>query len=66
LRFEVEDGKTIHLWMDCRYPDGILLDRYGYMAVYDVHSSVEAKLSSVIHNGDRFWRPARSEVLVEI
>jgi hypothetical protein len=27
---------------------------------------VEAKLSSVIHNGDWFWRPARFEGLVDI
>jgi hypothetical protein len=54
LRFEVGDGKTIHLLMDCWHPDGILLDRYGYRAVYDAQSSVEAKLPSMIHNGDWF------------
>jgi hypothetical protein len=27
---------------------------------------VEAKLSTVIRNGDWFWRPARSDALVEI
>ena len=43
-----------------------LLDIYGYRAVYDAHSSVEAKLSSVIHNEDWFWRLARSKALVEI
>jgi hypothetical protein len=54
LRFEVGDGKTIHLLMDCWHPDGILLDRYDYKAVYDAQSSVEAKLPSTIHNGDWF------------
>jgi hypothetical protein len=54
LRFEVGDGKTIHLWLDCWHPAGILLDIYGYRAVYDAHSSVEAKLSFVIHNGTGF------------
>jgi hypothetical protein len=31
---------------------GILLEKYGFGAVYDAQSSVEAKLSYVIHNGD--------------
>ena len=66
LRFEVGEGKTIHLWVDCQHLDGILLDRYDYRAIYDAQINVEAKLSSVIHNRDWFQRPARSEVLVEI
>jgi hypothetical protein len=36
------------------------------MNVYDAQSSVEAKLSTVIHNGDWLWRPTRFEALVEI
>jgi hypothetical protein len=66
LRFEVGDGKNIHLWMDFWHPDGILLEKYGFRAVYDAQSSVEARLSSVIHDGEWFWRPARSEALVDI
>jgi hypothetical protein len=66
LRFEVGDGKNICLLMDFWHPPSILLEKYGYRAVYDAQSSVEAKLSSIIHNGDLFWRPARSEALVEI
>ena len=66
LRFEVGDGENIHLWLDSWHPDGILLGKYGYRAVYDAQSNVEAKLSTVIHNGDWFWRPARSDALVEI
>ena len=34
--------------------------------VYDAQSNIEAKLSSVICNGEWFWRPARSDSLVEI
>jgi hypothetical protein len=66
LRFEVGDGKNIHLWMDFWHPAGILLEKYGFRAVYDAQSSVEARLSSVIHDGEWFWRPARSEALVDI
>ena len=66
LRFEVGDGENIHLWLDLWHPSGILIEKFGYKAVYDAQSSIEDKLSSVIHNGDWFWRPARSEALVEI
>jgi hypothetical protein len=34
--------------------------------VYDAQSSVEAKLASVIRNGDWLWRLAKSEALVKI
>jgi hypothetical protein len=47
-------------------PAGILLEKYGFRAVYDAQSSVEARLSSVIHDGEWVWRPARSEALVDI
>ena len=52
LRFEVGNGENIHLWLDLWHPNGILIDKYGYRAIYDANSRVEAKLSSVIHNGD--------------
>ena len=44
LRFEVGDRKNIHLWMDFSHPAGILLEKYGFRAVYDAQSSVEARL----------------------
>ena len=66
LRFEVGDGKNIHLLMDFWHPAGILLEKYGYRAIYFSQNSVKAKLSSIIHNGDLFWRPARFEALAEI
>ena len=66
MRFEVGDEKTIHLWIDYGHPAGILLDIYGYRAVYDTHSNVEAKLASVIHNGDWLWKPTKSEALVKV
>ncbi|XP_059446512.1 uncharacterized protein LOC132178068 [Corylus avellana] len=52
--------------IDSWHPSGILIDVFGHRVVYDAHSSLEAKLSSVILNGDWFWRRARSEALVEI
>jgi hypothetical protein len=66
LRFEVGNGEDIHLWLDSWHPYGVLLENYGYMVVYDAQSRVEAKLSSVIFNGKWYWRPARSDDLVEI
>ncbi|XP_059436288.1 uncharacterized protein LOC132169238 [Corylus avellana] len=66
LKFEVGNGENIFLWLDSWHPSRILFEVFGHRVVYDAHSSVEAKLSSVILNGDWFWRPARFEVLVEI
>jgi hypothetical protein len=59
-------GKIIHLWLVSWHPSGILLENYGYRVVCDAQSRVEAKVSSVILNGEWYWRPARSDDLVEI
>ncbi|XP_059429242.1 uncharacterized protein LOC132163058 [Corylus avellana] len=66
LRFEVGSGKNIHLWLDWWHPVGILIEHYGFIAVYDAHSNIEARLSSIICNRDWLWRLARFEALVEI
>ncbi|XP_059435384.1 uncharacterized protein LOC132168417 [Corylus avellana] len=66
LKFEVGNGDNIHMWLDLWHPAGILIEQYGFRVVYDAQSNIEAKLSSVICNGDWFWRPARSEALVDI
>ncbi len=34
------------------HPDGYLLDVHGFRAVYDDGSYLEAKMSSIIRNGD--------------
>ena len=52
--------------MDFWHPTSILLEKYGFRAVYGTQSSVKARLSSVIHDGEWFWRPARSKALVDI
>ena len=62
----MEDGENIHLWLDSWHLDGIILEKYGYRAVYDAQSCVEAKLPTVICNGDWFWKPERSDAFVEI
>jgi hypothetical protein len=66
VKFEVGNGENIHLWLDSWHPSGILFEVFGYRAVYDAQSNLEPKLSSVIINGDWFWKPARSDALVEI
>jgi hypothetical protein len=52
LKFEVGNGKIIHMWMDNWHPDVILIDKFGYRVVYDAQSRLEAKLSTVLKNGD--------------
>ena len=61
LRFEVGNGEHNHLWLDCWHLAGILLEQFGYRAIYDAQSSLEAKLASVIQNDNWAWRPARSK-----
>lgn len=43
-----------------------MLDKYGYRAIYDAQSHLNSRLSSVIKDGLWFWKPARSNALVEI
>jgi hypothetical protein len=63
----VGDGSRVFfLWLDVWHPDGCLLEKYGHRAVYDAGSSLGAKLSTVIRNGDWFWPYARSDKLVEL
>jgi hypothetical protein len=66
LQMIVGDGKDIHLWFDHWHPQGRLFDKYGFRVVFDARSRLDAKLSSVISNGQWNWPPARSEQLVGI
>jgi hypothetical protein len=66
LKFEVDNGENIFLWFDFWHQNGILIEVFGHRAVYDAQSNLKAKLSYVILNGDWYWRPTRSNALVEI
>jgi hypothetical protein len=50
IKFEVGDGKHIHLWMDHWYPFGVLFEKYGYRIIYDSQSRLDVKLDSVLRN----------------
>lgn len=50
----------------CLASDGCLLDKYGHRVVYDAGSSVGAKLSTIIRNGEWYWPYARTDRLVEL
>ena len=52
LSFKVGDGSSISLWLEDWHPDGILFDKYGFRVVYDSRIRIDAKLSSVMKNGD--------------
>ena len=54
------------MWVDHWHPAGVLLEKYGFRVVYDAHSRLEARLSSVLVNGGWCWSPARSDDLVDI
>jgi hypothetical protein len=67
LKFEVGNGKHIHLWLDNWHPFGPLYEKFGFQIIYDAHSTlINAKLNYVIRNGDWCWKLARFEDLVAI
>lgn len=66
LKFKVGDGSSISLWLEAWHPDGILLDKYSFRVIYVSSNRVDAKLSSMMKNGDSNLLPARSEELVAI
>jgi hypothetical protein len=62
----VGDGTSIHLWHDHWHPCGPLLAKFGYRVIYDSHSNLDARVVSVLRNGNWIWKPARSDELVTI
>jgi hypothetical protein len=66
LRFDVGNGSNIHLWVDNWHPFGALFDRFGFRVMYDSNSRLDAKLDTVLKQGNWCWRPACSEDLVAI
>jgi hypothetical protein len=66
LSFKVGKGHDISLWFDAWHPAGRLVDIYGFRIVYDFGIGIDAKLSTVLKNGNWIWPPARSEALVHI
>jgi hypothetical protein len=66
LHFQIGDESKVFLWLDNWHPDGCLLDIHGFWVVYDDGSHLEAKVSSIIRNGDWFWNGARSDNIAGI
>jgi hypothetical protein len=64
--FNVGDGSRIFLWYDQWHPDGCLLDKFGFRAIYDAISHVGARVSSINCDGDWYWPFARSDSIVQI
>jgi hypothetical protein len=66
LRFDVGNGSNIHLWVDNWHPFRALFDRFSFRVIYDSNSRLDAKLDTVLKQGNWCWRPTRSEGLVAI
>jgi len=64
--FSLGTGNNIHLWTNWWHPNGVLLVRYVFQAIYDANSHLKSKLSFVIKDGHWCWKSARSQDLVEI
>jgi hypothetical protein len=66
ISFNIGKVSRVFLWCDNWHPEGCLLEKYGHRAVYDAGSNVEARVSSIIRDGEWYWPAARSERIVEI
>lgn len=66
LRFDVGNGSNIHLWVDNWHPFGALFDSFGFRVIYDSNGRPDAKLDTVLKQGEWCWRPVHSEDLVAI
>jgi hypothetical protein len=66
IRFSIGRDNRVFLWWDHWHPDGCLLEKYGYRAMYNAGSHVDARVSSIIRNGEWYWPAARSDQLVQI
>jgi len=69
LMFPLGIGNNIHLWTDWWHPNGVLLVKYVFQAIYDANSHLKSKLSklsSIIKDGQWCWKPTRFQDLVEI
>jgi hypothetical protein len=63
---KIGDGRTTFLWYDHWHPDGCLLNKYGPQIIYEAASTKEAKVSSIMQNGEWFWAGARSDNVAAI
>jgi hypothetical protein len=66
LEFKVGNGSKIFMWLDVWHPDGCLLDKYAPIPIYEAGSSLDAKLSTIICNGEWNWPHARSDRIVDL
>jgi hypothetical protein len=66
LSFKVGMSHKISLWFDAWHLAGRLIDTYGFQAVHDSGLSLNACVSTVLHEGSCHWPPARSDDLVAI
>jgi len=51
IKFEVGDGKMIHLWQDNWHPLGMLNERFGSRVIYDAQIRLDSRLDSILSNG---------------
>jgi hypothetical protein len=56
----------IHLYFDDWHSNGVLHVKYGPRVIYDAQNKLDARLSTVIKDVQWMWRPAQSNILVEI
>lgn len=66
IKFEIGGGNDTHIWLDWWHSAGLPYEKYDFRVIYDAHSQLDARLSTVLRRGAWLWNPARSDELVEI
>lgn len=57
--------ELVSLWQDWWHPDGNMCPKYGFRVIYDTASRFNAKVSSMLKEGNWLRNLGRFEALVE-
>src|SRR5450432_1701963 len=66
ILYRIGNGQSTSLWFDNWHPLGPLYKRFGDEVAYNDGRSLQAKVSSIIHNGQWRWQRARNCVIRNI
>ncbi|KAI8537304.1 hypothetical protein RHMOL_Rhmol09G0013100 [Rhododendron molle] len=66
IKYVIGNGNTTFLWLDNWHAAGPLYNLFGEDIVHNVGSSLLAKVSSIIQNGDWHWPRQRNRAIMQI
>lgn len=66
IKYVIDNGNTTFLWLDYWHDVSPLYKVFGGSIVNHVDSSLFAKVSSIVHNGNRHWPRQRNRAIMKI